>query len=269
MTMPLALRTVTTKKWWLVGWLSGIIALITLTLGFYPAFSDQTDQMNEMVEKLPDSVRSLIGMGSGVDPFSPVGYVAHEIFAIVLPAILMIAAIGLGAAIAGDEEHGLLEVIYALPVRRSRIIIERLIGNCLLVGVLGIVAGLTTFVMCRLVDLNVGTTSIIWATVTATILTFALGSISVFVGGITGHRGAAIAAATTTAIAGYLITSLADAGLQFFRSIRFLSVFSLYNVIDVLKEGRPRWSLLGLFLVASTFTLLGVVFTSRRDLRAG
>lgn len=269
MTAPLAARAITTKRWWLVGWSVGITSLITLTLGFYPAFSDQTDEMNRMIEKLPESVRSLIGMGSGVDPFSPVGYLAHEIFAIVLPAILMIAAIGLGASIAGDEEHGLLEITYSLPITRSRVVLERLVGSAFLVVILGLTSGLTTLVMCRLVNLGVGTAQIAWATVTATALTFALGSISVFVGGVTGRRGPAIAAATTIAIAGYLITSLADAGLGFFRAIRFLSVFSLYNVIDVLKEGRPRWSLGGLMLVAFAFTTLGAFFTSRRDLRAG
>ena len=52
------------------------------------------------------------------------------------------------------------------------------------------------------------------------------------------------------------------------RAIRFLSVFSLYNVVDVLRTGSPRWSLLGLGAVAFGFTGLALVGVSRRDLRS-
>ena len=268
MNAPIAIRNITTKKWWLIGWSTGIVALIALTLGFYPAFRDDAADMNRMVEKLPEGVKSLIGMGSGVDPFSPVGYLSHEIFAIVLPAILMIAAIGLGAAVSGDEEHGLLEVVYSLPISRQRVIAERLGATTVLIASLAGVSGVTTVTMCIITDIEVGTWAVIWATTTAMALTLAIGSISIFVGGLIGRRGPAIAAATTTAIAGYLITSLADAGIGFFRDIRFLSVFSLYNVIDVLNEGRPRWSLLGLMVVAFCFTSAGVYGTVRRDLKS-
>ena len=268
MKTPIALRYITTKLWWLFGWSLGITMLVTLTLGFYPAFRDDAADMNKMVEKLPESVKSLIGMGSGVDPFSPIGYLSHEIFAIVLPAILMIAAIGLGASIAGDEERGLLEIIYALPISRQRVVLERLTGSAILIIALTMVSGATTLAMCTITNIEVSMASVVWATVTACALTFAIGSISVFVGGISGRRGPAIAAATSTAIAGYLITSLADAGIGFFRAIRFLSVFSLYNVIDVLHTGRPRWSLVGLVIVALAFTCVGTIATRMRDLRS-
>jgi len=268
MNAPILLRAVTTKKWWLFGWTLGIVALVTLTLGFYPSFRDQADEFNEMVEKMPEGIKSLIGMGGGVEPLSPIGYLSHEIFAFVLPSILMIASIGLASAIAGDEEHGLLETMYALPIPRSRLVIERLVASTVLLGALAAVAFATTLVTSRIVDLGVGVAALGWATVTALALTITIGSISLFVGGWTGRRAPALATGTTVAIAGYIITSLAEAGIEFFRAIRFLSVFSLYNVVDVLRTGSPRWSLLGLTAVASAFTALALVGISRRDLRS-
>lgn len=263
------LRSITTRKLWLVGWAIGIVALIVLTLGFYPSFRDQADEFNEVVDKMPESIKSLIGMGGGVEPLSPVGYLSHEIFAFVLPSILMIAAIGLASGIAGDEEHGLLETVYSLPISRRRLMAERIGAIASLLAFLSLVACTATLVMSHLVDLGVPVASVAWATLTAYILTLAVGSVSLVVGGWTGRRGASLATATTVAIAGYIITSLAEAGIEFFRAVRFLSVFSLYNVVDVLQTGMPRWSLLGLVGVTTSFGFLAIVGIERRDLRAG
>lgn len=268
MTAPILRRGVIAKKWWMFGWSLGITSLITLTLGFYPSFRDQAEDFNDMVDKMPESIKSLIGMGGGVEPLSPVGYLSHEIFAFVLPSILMIAAIGLGSAVAGDEEHGLLESMYALPISRRRLVAERLGASVVLVTFLGTVAFLATFITCHIVDLGVGVAALAWSTVTALALTVAVGSISLCVGGWTGRRSPAVATGTIVAIAGYIITSLAQAGIEFFRAVRFLSVFSLYNVVDVLRTGSPRWSLLGLVAVATGFCGLALVGVSRRDLHS-
>lgn len=250
------------------GWSTGIVALITLTVGFYPSFRDQAADFNEMVDKMPEGIKSLIGMGGGVEPLSPVGYLSHEIFAFVLPTILMIAAIGLGGAVSGDEESGVLENFYSLPISRSRLVLERLGAAAILLGVLGAVSCITTIVLAHMVNLGVGFGALVWATITVLALTVAIGSITLFVGGVTGRKSAAIATGTTVAIAGYIITSLAEAGIEFFRAIRFLSVFSLYNVVDVLRSGAPRGSILGLVGVATGFTALALIAVERRDLRS-
>ena len=261
-------RAFATKTWWIVGWSVGIVSLVTLTLGFYPSFRDQADDFNEMIDKMPESIKSLIGMGGGVEPLSPIGYLSHEIFAFVLPSILMIGAVGLGAAVAGDEEHGLLETMYALPISRWHLVLERFIAAVALLSLISGVACVTTLATSRVVDLKVGVGAVVWATITALALTIAIGSITLFVGAWTGRRSPAIATGTTVAVAGYIITSLADAGIDFFRAIRFLSVFSLYNVVDVLRTGSPRWSLAGLVAVALGFTGLSLVGIGRRDLRS-
>ena len=93
MSTPILRRAIVTKKWWIFGWSVGIVSLITLTLGFYPSFRDQADDFNEMIEKMPEGIKSLIGMGGGVEPLSPIGYLSHEIFAFVLPSILMLSLI--------------------------------------------------------------------------------------------------------------------------------------------------------------------------------
>ena len=109
---------------------------IVLNIAFWPAIDDQADAMNEMIDSMPESLKSLFGMGGGVDPFSSVGYLSSQVYALALPLLLLIAAIGIAGSLAGDEEHGLLETTYALPVTRARVVLERWVALMVLTAVL-------------------------------------------------------------------------------------------------------------------------------------
>ena len=73
---------------------------------------------------MPESMKSLFGMGGGLDPFSPLGYLASQIYSLMLPLLLLVAAIGFGAGLAGDEEHGLLEMTLGATVSRTRVVLS-------------------------------------------------------------------------------------------------------------------------------------------------
>ena len=271
MIEPLVLfrRAVRDRRRWFVGWAIGIVALVVLTLAFWPSFNDQADEMNDMMEQLPDSVKSLLGMGGGLDPFSPVGYLSSQIYAFMLPMLLAIAGIALGASLAGDEERGLLETVYVLPVTRRRVVFERWLAMVTLTGLLALVAFLAVLGTVRAVDMPVGVAAMAWASVTGALLTWSIAGLAATVGAWTGRRGAAITVATVVAVASYVITGLADAGIGVFEALEPISLFTHYDVVHTLVHGRPSWS--ALVLVAVTAATLGGALWAidRRDLRAG
>ncbi len=271
MTSSLVLfrRALADRRRWLLGWSVGIVLLVVLTLAFWPSFRDKADDMNEMVANLPDSVKSLFGMGGGVDPFSPVGYLSSQVYAFMLPLLLAIAGIGIGGSLAGDEEHGVAESVYVLPVPRRRIVFERWLTMVALTSLLAVVTFVAVLVTVRLVDMPVGTMALWWASVTSALLTWSIAGLAVLVGAWTGRRGVAITVATVIAVAGYVITGLADAGIGFFETLEPVSLFTHYDVLHSLAQGRPPWS--ALVLVAVTLVSLGLALWAidRRDLRAG
>ena len=260
-------RTVGDRRRWLVGWSIGIVAFVVLNLAFYPSFRDQADQMNEMFANLPESVRSLIGLGGGLDPFSPVGYLSSQVFALSLPLLLLVAGIGLGAAMTGDEEHGLLETTFSAPVRRRQVLLGRSLGHLLLLAGLGVVALVTVVVSVRAVSLDVGLAALVWPTVALLALVVAACQLTLAVGAWTGRRPVAIATGSVVAVASYVITSLADARIAFFDHLRPVSLFTHYDVVDLLRTGRPTWSLLVLVGVAAVSTAVAVIGIERRDVR--
>jgi hypothetical protein len=66
-----------------------------------------------------------------------------------------------------------------------------------------------------------------------------------------------------------VVTSLADAGIGAFRSVRSLSLFTHYRVLHSLQDGTPPWSLLVLVAVAALGVGIALWAIDRRDLRAG
>jgi ABC-2 type transport system permease protein len=261
-------RAIVDRRRWLIGWSIGITAFVVINIAFWPSFRDQSDELNQMFEQMPESIRALFGMGEGVDPFSPVGYLSSQVYTLALPMLLLIAGIGAVASIAGDEEHGLLETTFTLPITRRRILFERWAATVVLTAILSAVGLVSTVVSARAVDLDVGIAAMVWASVGVTVLTWAVSGLGLVVGAATGRRGLAITVASVLAVASYLITSLADAGIGVFETLEPLSVFTHYDVLATLADGTPPWSLLVLVAVALLTTLAAEELIDHRDLRA-
>jgi ABC-2 type transport system permease protein len=268
MSLPIARRAMTARSRWFLGWSIGIVTFVALTLGFYPAFENESEQMNEMFDNLPESIKSLVGIGGGVDPFSPVGYLSSQIYATLLPLLLILASVAIASSIAGDEEHGLLETTYSLPISRRRVLLERVLAAFAISVGLSMVAWAVTAVTATAVGLDVGLGSTAWASVTLGVLTLAVSAITVFFGALTGRKAVSMSVGAVAAIGGYLITSLADARIVFFEKIEFLSVFSLYDVLIVLVDSGPQRSLAGLAAVTLVFSTVAAVVIDRRDVRS-
>lgn len=260
-------RAIADRRRWLVGWSIGIAVFVVLNIAFWPSFRDQSDELNDMFERMPDSLRALFGMGEGVDPFSPVGYLSSQVYTLALPMLLLIAGIGVAASMAGDEEHGLLETAFTLPISRRRLLLERWSAVVALTGVLSAVGLVTTLVSSRVVDLDVGIAAIVWASVGVTVLTWAVAALGLMVGAMTGRRGLAITVAGVIAVASYLITSLADAGIGVFETLQPLSVFTHYDALATLAGGTPPRSFVVLVVVMALGTAAAAWAIDQRDLR--
>ena len=229
MNLVLTRRAIADRRRWLIGWSIGISAFAVVNIAFWPAIEDEAATMNEMIDRMPESLQSLFGMGGGIDPFSPIGYLSSQVYALALPLLLLIAALGVAGSLAGDEERGLLETVYALPVTRA----------------------------------------VALATLSATLLTWAIAGMGLAVGAATGRRSVAVSVAAVVAVASYVITSLADAGIGFFRDIEVVSLFTLYDVVETLAGATPLGSMAVMLAVACIGVGVAVWAIDRRDLRAG
>jgi len=266
--MPVLWQVVHRRRISLLWWSLGLVAFVGLLAIAYPTVRGNSE-LDKTFAGLPPSVQTLLGLGAANSLTSPVGYLNSQYFANVLPLILLVFAIGLGAwAISGDEAAGTLELLLANPVSRVRVALERAGALILLLAALTAVAAVALVVLAPATGLNKGLPleRIVAATTAAALLALAFAAVAFAVGAATGKRSIATAIAATLAIAGYVIEGLA-AQVKLLQPIRAASPWHWLLDSDPLRHGLAlkAW----LFPLALSLVLigLGTAWFARRDLR--
>jgi beta-exotoxin I transport system permease protein len=250
-------------RWWALGTVFGVATVVAL----WPSVRGNADVEN-VVESLPASVRAIIGSHADISLTSAPGYLQARLFSTLLPIVLLIYGIGLGAAaIGGAEEDGTLQLVVTAPVSRTRVAVERLAASLLLLVALAGLGLVTTVVLGApagvLDEVSVGRIALATAGVTALALLHA--AVAYAAGAVTGRRTTAMAVASSVAVAGYLLNVLA-ASAEPIRPARALSPWWWFLDRNLLTE-QPTFLALGLpVLLSATLAIVAVIAFGRRDL---
>jgi ABC-2 type transport system permease protein len=265
MRPEVALETLRERRRSLVWWSLGVVALVALTVAFYPSIRDDPS-INAYVEDLPESLRGLFA-GGELDIASPAGYLNSQIFALMAPLVLLIFAVGAGAgAVAGEEEKGALDFLLAHPLRRRSYALQRFLALAAHVGVLSLVLLVTTWLGSLAVDLEIGFGRLVSASASVGLLALLFGTLALAVGSARPGRARAIAVAAGVAVAAWLLDGLGQA-VDLLDPWRPLSPY--YQAIgrNPLREG-ALWSAWALLAAATAaLTAVAALGLERRDLR--
>ena len=261
-----ALRMIRDARRSLAWWTVGVVALVWVNVIFYPSVRD-SPEIEGFVEDSPELMRALLGGRESLDILSPAGYLDAQVFALLVPLLLLIFAIGHGAgAIAGEEERGTLELLLANPVGRHRLVAEKLLGLLGLVALFAAVTWLSSWTSGLAVDLGVSAGRMLAATLAAGLLGGLFGVLALLTGAATGRRGPAIGVPAALAVAAYLLMALAPLA-DWLEPWRVLSPFYYYASYDRLVDGMD-WGAAGvLALVTAVLAGAAVLAFERRDLK--
>jgi ABC-2 type transport system permease protein len=191
----------------LLVWTVGLVGIAAAQLSVYPSVQKSGESMQAFVDQWPEAFREAFGLEAyGTGP----GYLNAELFSMLVPLVLIAVAVGAAAAAtAGEEERGTADLLLALPVSRTRVIVAKT-GVVLASVVLVAVAGwLALLVGTPLVDLQVAGSDLGAAFVMTTLLALLFGAVALLVGALTGTRAAALGAGIGLAIAAFLLNVLA------------------------------------------------------------
>jgi ABC-2 type transport system permease protein len=191
-----------------------------------------------------------------------------QYFANLLPILLLVFAIGLGAwSIGGDEGAGTLELLLSNPISRFQLALERWGALALELGLVSAVAGGGLVALAPLAGLThgLGPDRIIEATVATGLLALTFAAIAFAVGAVTGSRSAAISASAAFAVALFIIEGL-GAQVPQLRPIREVSPWHWLLGTDPIRNGLVWQSWLLPLLVSAVLILSGAALFMRRDL---
>ena len=260
------LRSVFGKTLWdqrrvLAGWTIGVTAVGLLYAAFYPTIN--TPQMADVLDSFPEGLLDMIGF---TDVFSAAGYVGSTTFGLLGPALIVImgAALG-GAAIAGEEESGRLDLTLAHPVSRWSVTLQRFAA--LVVGM--VVA--TTALWLGLVAISdlaqlgeIGVANLAAASLHLALLGTFFGALALAVGAATGRRGVVYAAVAVVGVGTFLGNNLGPTieGLAWLRDV---SPFHYYSGGMPLRNGLQAVDAAVLIVASLALVIAGALVFDRRD----
>jgi ABC-2 type transport system permease protein len=238
---------------------AGMAAVIVLVGALFPAVGDSIGKLD-----VPRGVAELLG---GADYGTIAGWMRSEIGAVYGPLVVGAVAITTAAgALAGEEEAGILAVVLAYPIRRSRLVLEKagaVAGNVMVIA-LGTFVGLLAGV--AVAGGGVPLEHQVALAVHLAFFGFATGAVALALAGITGRRAVAAGGAAAFAVAGFLINGFAPlvGGVTW---LKYLSPFYYYAGHDPLGNGIHAADLAVLAAAAAILTAAAAVGFTRRDLR--
>ena len=250
--------------WWSVA----MVAMVALTVALWPSIRGQ-DQFDELIRDLPDALRSLFGGQEDIPFTSPHGYLNSRLFSTVLPVMLLVFGIGVGArAVGGAEESGTMEVVLAHPVTRARLLVERYVATVVLVLALAGVAMVCLLVLAPTVGLLDGVRigRLLGASSAATALALLHATLAFAVGCLTGRRGLAVAVAGAVAVGGYVLQGLI-AATDAVEAARFVTPWHWYLEHNLLVAAPGAQAIVVPLASSAVLVLVGRTVFLQRDLR--
>lgn len=262
--MKLLISELSLRRTSLLVWAGSVAALVVLIAAFYPQVRNDPS-LNALYGNLSPSMQALLG---GSDLTSPVGYLNTQLFAFVMPTVLLVFGLGRGAAsIAGEEEDRTLDLLLAQPLSRTTAYTSKAVAVAVGLAVLGAAACLPMLALNGPVGFDLPVTNLVAACTQLTLMCLALALAAQGIAAWTGRRSVGLAA-----VAGYTFLTYVLYGLSgtvtWLTHLRPLTIWRWYLLNDPLADG-PQWAeTIVLLAICVAATTVGSVLFARRDLRA-
>jgi ABC-2 type transport system permease protein len=262
---PIIRWTIWQRRWSTLWWAVGIASFIFITLVFYPSFKDAGAQLQQSFENLPKAALGLFG--GSADFFSPIGYLNSQVFFLLLPLLLSMLAVAVGASLIAREEQDLtIELLLARPVSRQRLLIGKIIAGTLVLIAVSFVALVTVVISAQLFDLSsVPATAVALATFNSFLLAYTTGAIAFLLSATGRARGAAIGIAALVGFAGYILSSLADT-VHWLHGPSKVFPFNYFQSESILRQTYHWTSALYFVAVIVACGILSYIAFRRRDI---
>lgn len=216
----------------LIVWSVAQAALCAMYLPFYPSIGGP--ELTQLMERIPPGMLAAFGMSG---PLDGAGYTHATIFGLIGTLLLILAAVGWGAAaVAGAEEAGALELTLSYPVTRHRLVLERAVAIMLQAAAIAVVVTLSILALSGPSQLGLQSANVFAAGLSFWLLGLLFGLLALAAGCLIGRRAVATGASAAVAVGAYLADTIASqvGGLQW---LGRLSPFHWAFGSDPLRNG--------------------------------
>lgn len=252
----------------MAAWTAGLMLLALMYMALYPTIHSSGVNIQQLLDQMPKALRDAF-LGAGVDYNTPTGYLGTELFALIVPIVLLVVAVvGGSRALAGEEGAGTIDLLLSTPLARARLVIEKAAAAALPVLVMATATWALVAALGPVFGLRVDLATLAAALTAVALMAVGFGQIAMLVAGTTGRRGLGAGVAGALAVALYALNAVAPsvAGLQGVNNA--ISPFHWSGGPGVLANGVPWTGMVALLALVAVAFVLTVVTYQRRDLSA-
>ncbi|MEO6513454.1 MAG: ABC transporter permease subunit [Candidatus Saccharimonadales bacterium] len=257
-------RRKNTIFWWCIG----SVVLTTFILFLYPSIRDQAEQLNKVINTLPEGLRGLkTGQSTSVNVADPVGFLNSQLFYATLPIVWIILAITRASGALGKEESShTLELLLARPISRTRLLLAKAISVTLELCFVGAATLLAILVVVQIINMAISAKYLLLGTIFTVLFSLSFGAIAFALQAASkASRRVATTVAVAVAFGGYIIASLS--GLtDWLRGPAKFAPFHYFTPETILRGNIPKGLVIYLVGTALVCTLAAWLGFRRRDI---
>lgn len=248
----------------LLAWALGLVLWVGMYAALWPSIRNQP-AMSDFLNKMPEALRALFA-ASGADMSTPTGYVQVELLSFMAPILLLIYAVTAGAsAIAGEEDRRTADLLFASPVSRRRVVLDKLAAMVVAVVGLCTVVSVALFAEGTPAGMGLPAGKVVATMIHLALLAIVFGCLALAVGAGTGKVGLARAVPAAVAVVAYVMNALGDV-VSWLGTARVVSPFYQYIGHDPLQHG-ISWPAVGVAAgTAAVLVLIAIKTFERRDI---
>lgn len=259
------LKTLYDRRWFVVGWTIGFVVLAALMTSFYPAMH-QTGALDSLVANMPKPFEGLIGSLADLRDFP--SYIASQLFDIRMPLIAGIMAIILGLGLStNEEESGELRTLTALPIGRTKLLIEKWLAMVTIafVTVLGLAIGIYAVMPFIGNDATLDGAALLRLLLMTWLLMVTYGTITFAAGMLFGKRSVATAIGVAVIIGSFILSTF-GAAVDWLEKFEKFSLLHYFPAVDVARGTINATNFIVLGSVTVIFLVAAWLVFRRRDI---
>jgi ABC-2 type transport system permease protein len=263
--IPIFMWTLWRRRWSIFWWSLGVAVYMALVIAVYPSFRNQSAALNNSINQIPQSVKSLISDTDNL--FSPIGYLSSNAYYLMMPIIFGVLGIGLGSSLlAKDEQEHTLELILSRPVSRGAVLAGRAFAGLAIILAVAATTSVATILFAWFAKLGISDLNLVETTGMAALLTLIFASL-VFAMTAFGKSARIMSTGLPTLllIASYLFTSLSGT-VDWLKWPSRLLPYHYYHPAQILSGDASWREALGMTIAILFFGALSYIGFRRRDI---
>ncbi|NIT03601.1 ABC transporter permease subunit [Candidatus Saccharibacteria bacterium] len=266
--LALILQTIKKSKWSIVGYTLGAALLVWLLVALFPSFSTQAANFTEtLVEFYPEEFLKAFNIEIGSFLGSIEGFLSGEHYSLMWPLLLIILAISFGGgALAGEIDHGTIEVLLSQPISRTKLFLGKYLAGAVIILTFVFASALSVVPFAEIYNVDYQLQNHLTLAVLGACFGFALLGITMMFSSFFSDRGKVTLVSAVLMLAMYFVNVVA-ALKENLADLKYLSFFHYFESNTPLLRNDLELESVAVFLgVGLVCTIVGLIWFNRRDI---